>query len=623
MRRLAFGLALGAALLLAAACSGDSKPATPTPTPPTSATATPGPPAPRLNHCPETPGQEICDFAAKAEAWLQLADVARLTGGGPFDTEAKRAELAAAIDAQLPPPSAAPRKLRSIACPVVRKEGPEPDCSARFVLVFSTFGVEQARQSATGMLVLAYDRAPGGPRLSGYDAPDVDWQLALLAGPMTGGQEYPGKPVNGLGFRVYPVEVLAPGKPPSPPPGAPERIGGVEVRELAVGGEAGLPSDLVVYIAPAPWAADSFPVLLWRIYRDPAGAVRRDDLFANAKAQFGPLAIVSWAADERMGEIVFATCPEATCRGTGVGGWAGEFDLYRSIDGGITWGPFGHVPAITMPRAVSSEGTVMANFQGWSDDDRPLYSFFLHPSGAAVTPPAAFTMPRTVPGFGLVWEPVYKERRFTVEPSYDAAGTVIPFVQPGPNFQPRLARKTTDGSTYGAWSYVPDRPSDPHLPLVYFGRVDGGGNAVWLFTPGRVAEWNGPYFAGPDLLLGNAEVPVAAGSAAPFDVPAVLIDLATGIASPLRELNAGLEQFQQPLVRGAVTGRVARVNTGGDCLNVRESASAVSASLGCYRDGVLLFERGGSTVDGVAWVAIITPTGREGWASAEFLERRR
>lgn len=606
------------ALAFAAACSGDSKRPEPSATPEPTAPA-----RPRLGVCPEDAGQDICDFAAATEGWLQAADVDKLIGGGTFLTDNARADLRHLIEAQLPATTDSPRKLRSVACPMVRDSPPRPDCTSRFALVFATLGVKGAGTEREGMLVFRYERKQGGPELSGYGIPEVTWQRALLAGPMTGGGDLPGTAGTGLGFKIYPVEVLAAGQPSTTPVPGNEVIAGVEVGELTVGQPTSLPDDLVVYLGPAPWAADSFPILLWRVYRGPNGDIRRDDLFANAKAQLGPLAIVDWAGDERMGEIVFVGCPEGKCRGTGVGGWAGEFDAYRSTDGGITWSPFGTVPAMAFPMAVTAGGTIFGHFLGRDSNDRPEYRFFLMPSGQEVVPPAPNTEPRLVPGLGLIWEPIpVPQATFGAQALYDAKGKVVANLQPEAHLQPHVAGEL-GGAIYGSWEYVPDRPADPHPRAGYFGQLDSTGKPVALYKPGRVAGWNGPYLAGRGLLLGNAEVSGAGVRRSPFDVPAVLVDLSTGNALPLRELDEGLSELQQPIARGAVLGRLARVKTGGDCLNVRETPSAGAASLACYRDSVLLFERGELRIEaGTSWLPVTTPDGREGWVSAEFVERR-
>ena len=212
------------------------------------------------------------------------------------------------------------------------------------------------------------------------------------------------------------------------------------------------------------------------------------------------------------------------------------------------------------------------------------------------------------------------DRNYDVEPTYDAAGNVIALANVGPNIQPKLIAKEADGSLQVTWMYVPDRPSDPHPTTFYLGRIDASGKLTDISSSTNIQPWLGPYPAGPGVLIGNANLQT---NGFPPDVPAVLIDLASATFSPMRELAEGLGQYQQPFVFSAVRGPIARVAGTGDCLNVREQPSKASASLGCFKDGVLLQLRGPAdqAADGVTWVAVETPDGRAGWASGEFLQR--
>lgn len=70
--------------------------------------------------------------------------------------------------------------------------------------------------------------------------------------------------------------------------------------------------------------------------------------------------------------------------------------------------------------------------------------------------------------------------------------------------------------------------------------------------------------------------------------------------------------------------RVAGANTSAaDCLNVRVNPALGASVLGCFRDGTLLRLADGSTSslgsDRAPWYPVITPNGRGGWASGEFL----
>lgn len=107
--------------------------------------------------------------------------------------------------------------------------------------------------------------------------------------------------------------------------------------------------------------------------------------------------------------------------------------------------------------------------------------------------------------------------------------------------------------------------------------------------------------------------------------PVALIDLATRTIHPVPELTPGAPGSPgiQSFVVAAQTGEFARVDTGGDCLNVREKPAASAPSLGCFRDGVLLRILPGSVpeADGITWQPVATPGDQVGYASAEFLAR--
>lgn len=644
MRRKAVALALGAAIsvlavigaALAVRSGGDTapvSPATPAHSEPTrtAPTETPASKA-QLLYCPPEVGAAVCDFAAAAEGWLQRREVGQLIDtGGPMHTPAERDALLQTIETGFAAPGAVAPTLRAIACPVGRDPtlGVLPaSCDKNFILVFATVN-EATLPESGGVISLGYSREPRGPQLAGHLVVAASERLRLLRGPHADGCQVAGLQWSSLecaGATVYPVEVLAPGQVPALVGGT-ERIGGAEVKQLQMGRETSLPRDLVVYLSPAPYATDSNPVLLWRVYRDGKGEIRRDDLFANLKQQFGPLAIVSWVGDERMNWIVVVSCPETRCRGVSVGGWEGEFAVHASKDGGISWHsfppvPHSAVPATTFPAAITGEGVLMTHFLGRTAADGLLYRFFLHPTGQEVAAPGPRVTPQVVPGFGLVWEWDETENRgYAPIPGYDANGSVLKQAALTPALQARLIARTADGSIYSTWRYVKDRATDPHPATDYVGRIDSNGKPIALFTPGPIALalWKGPFFAGADLLLTNVNLKVTAG---PFDVPAALVDLKSGLVQPVRELSGGLVDNQQPFVSGVVPGAVVRVATGGDCLNVREEPSASAASLGCFKDGVLLADRGESAAaGGISWVAVSTPAGRPGWASIEFLER--
>lgn len=579
-------------------------------------TATPGAEPPRLVSCPAEIEDRICEFAALAEGWVRVGETNSLIGGGPFALPETRDDLAALFGSG----DGEQWTLRSIACAYVRGEPPEPDCSVRFALVFSNFELEEAGADQAGMVTLGYQSGP--IHLDAYGMPELTWQRSLIVGPLTSGEMLPGGPPIGLGYRVYPVEVLPLGQPTPTPVPAVETLGDVEVHELVIGAEATLPNDLVLYLWRAPWAAEANPDIL-RVYRGGDGTIRTDDLFARADEQLGPLAIVSYAADVNFSTIVAASCTAPDCQGVALGAWEGTFRLVRSTDGGITWETFGEVSAMTFPAAIDGDRAIMREWLGRDANDRAIERYFIHPSGEPVAPPRPFMSPRAVPGIGLMWEPGYQDDRIGAEPARDDDGNVIAALSAVPNLAAQVSGRAADGTYAGIWNYVPDRPADPHPRSQYLGMVDANGDVRALYTPGAVRAFRVPAFAGSGLLVSNAELPLPPGSSRIFYVPAVLIDLTTGRAHALPELFEGLDDRLQPIVRGAAPGRVARVAVPGDCAFVYPDAGGEGTPYRCYVDGVLLKDSGETRIKGSkTWVRVITPDGFEGWADAETLERR-
>lgn len=102
----------------------------------------------------------------------------------------------------------------------------------------------------------------------------------------------------------------------------------------------------------------------------------------------------------------------------------------------------------------------------------------------------------------------------------------------------------------------------------------------------------------------------------------VLVDLSARTVSPVAGL-APAQQFAlvEPIV--LLRGHFARVTAGTDCLNLRQQPAKDASVLGCFADGVLLRLRDqpDADADGIAWVALQTPAGKDAWASGEFLQR--
>ncbi len=129
------------------------------------------------------------------------------------------------------------------------------------------------------------------------------------------------------------------------------------------------------------------------------------------------------------------------------------------------------------------------------------------------------------------------------------------------------------------------------------------------------------------MLLGSAERNPKAMLIKPptelggFERLPVIVNLEAHTISPIAGLKPKNEfGFITPLA--LKVGKFVQVTNAGDCLNVRERPDTSAPVIACFADNVLLGDRGETTeAGGVAWVAVSTPDGAEGWAAEEFLER--
>jgi hypothetical protein len=100
-------------------------------------------------------------------------------------------------------------------------------------------------------------------------------------------------------------------------------------------------------------------------------------------------------------------------------------------------------------------------------------------------------------------------------------------------------------------------------------------------------------------------------------VAPAIFDPATGQVHVIAEMK---ESYVGNHVLAATEGPFLRVNTPGDCLNIRASIGLDAPVLTCAADGVLLEDRQDVWErDGVTWLAVSTPEGEPGWAAAEYL----
>jgi hypothetical protein len=96
-----------------------------------------------------------------------------------------------------------------------------------------------------------------------------------------------------------------------------------------------------------------------------------------------------------------------------------------------------------------------------------------------------------------------------------------------------------------------------------------------------------------------------------------LLDLDTATIAPIAEFR---DRAVGAVPILAAEGPFLRVDTPGDCLNIRAAAGMDASVVACAAHGVLLVDRADSWErDGLTWLAVQTPSGEAGWASAQFL----
>ncbi len=426
--------------------------------------------------------------------------------------------------------------------------------------------------------------------------------LAVLAAACSGGSK-PRLPA--IGTPEATVTAMASASSTPFPAGT---LDGIPLQLLTLGGDIALPAGLVVYYNVSGYGKGGGPGRLHRAYRDAAGQLHVDPLGPDvAKAP------ITWQAlDVEHGLLALEVCAKGMCAsGENVAYPDSEARLFTSADGGITWTDSGVIPDDTFVSAIAPGDVVVCTCRPGEPE-----RYWHFPSGETISAPVRGAFPANEPGVGLVWS---REDGPTRE-VFDWSGTSIARAATPPGGSPQSPFFVASAigrefafRAYGYWTPIP--------------RSAQGGSRLVLATVNEQNRTTGAYrwdggdfrttvFVSPTNVLGNVSPPEQALGV----FPAALIDLAARTIHPIPELNPGLGA---PFVRAALVGTFARVKTGADCLNVREKPAKASLSLGCYKDGVLLRVRPQpeQAAEGVTWIAVETPEGRAGWASAEFLER--
>lgn len=409
----------------------------------------------------------------------------------------------------------------------------------------------------------------------------------------------------------------APTSTPSTPAGAatPEVINSVEVRPLRLAEPVQMPAGVLAYYFVHKYAGEGPAGNLWRVYRDAAGTLHHENLFAALYPRTrNPSDIFTTAMDTERGLFAAGVCLEGYCGGYGNPSPDSRAVGFISRDGGVTWQEVGELPRNSLMSGFFGD-EVLLNVGFTCEGDCPsvpVPATQLWPSGRPFQGPRPEnTYIVQIHGVGVLY------RDSNEGTYYDLAGDVRtrpPSV--GGIDEPYAIESLTSPLSWYLWHRnIDDRMGRTYVafrPL-----TTGGGMS-------EIVSWDGDEVRptielGKGVFLGNVIRPHPDNSYS-GDFPPALIDIYAGTVAEIADLVPA--EGGQRFIIDAQLGTFLRVAVGpGDCLNVREEPSATSAPVDCAADGVLLRRRGEPPpADPTSWLPVFTPSGAAGWVAAEFVQ---
>lgn len=414
-----------------------------------------------------------------------------------------------------------------------------------------------------------------------------------------------------------------------PATSTPESIDGIPVVAAHVGDAVPFPKDLVMYAANVCQACDVPAVSILRFSYGPGGPETdtvyklpgvhepgQNDEGTTSDGKY----IASAAVSQDGSAVAVAVCEVGYCGGVANISADASATIYGSADGGITWKSIGTVsglPTIISTNASGEHGDVSAFVHVMSPDGSTKYITL--PGGNTVSigqgqgTTNVLAMSDTNPAY------VSADGQSVVS-AYDppSNGAMLsPTLPPGSKIIGASMggglksfavswQTTTDGKTTAYTGLMDARTGKPTIAI------------DWDARPGWLQDFSGAW-VDPTHLVASVDVPagiVGSKSDGSLLAPAI-VDVATGEIQHLSGIGSASRAL---VVLGATQGPFARVHGAGDCLYIRATPSSSGQPLGCYKDDVLLRERGFTQqADGHTWIAVDTPGGDPGWAASESL----
>jgi hypothetical protein len=496
-------------------------------------------------------------------------------------------------------------RLVSIACPVAgelaRCDGPA------FVLTFADVDPRSAPSTAFGdasTLMLVFERPGDGgrPILTGPLRNDDFEPLITIVGGMTHchllGLEDAVAACDALLFR----STLLP-----PIPSGAAELAGLPLQQLRVGEPVPLPDDTVLFFNPTCYGCDG-GIRTYRAYRNDDGLVV-DEVSPTTSAAAGYQ--MARAIEPSGRRIAVGSCEGEYCGGHAEPSPDAKGTMWLSEDGGITWENRGGLPVWSSFLGFL-DGQVMVST--WDSTTQSLREWLWHsgdPIPGGPVPGAERFQRASGETYWAAEDGIGGHSRI-----YDDAGNLV-VDRVDPLYRTSLAAVGVDGTLY-----LSARPLNSHEgegdPRQLVIAIDEQGQplAAYAWATGDL-RLIAPI--APGVFLGNALFPVDPLSPGTANFRPALIDLNEGVVSPIAELppDQGTGLGGYAFTVHAITGDFLRIADAAACASVRAQPGLAADEVDCLAPRVLVRDRGETRdADGVAWRAVTTPAGTDGWVLA-------
>jgi DNA-binding CsgD family transcriptional regulator len=372
---------------------------------------------------------------------------------------------------------------------------------------------------------------------------------------------------------------------------------------------ASIPSS-IMYVVTGCTQCDGPDETLQKHVTDAAGNLTSTTLLASNEGVLAGWTVGQVAASPDGATLAVLACDQEFC------GYLGpqrssdtRWRVLLSGDQGLTWG---QAHELTAEHAFLSDVVPHGFAMSMLDDDGPgaelTFVSYLSKKLTPLTPPAEV--------YGVVMRGDGSVLWITQdgEALLRSDGSPVPLAPPPRATRIKDVSELPDGTLGLAW--IGRSADDYYTEILQFVRPDG---TVVSTTNGNGSQEVVAVSA--SVAVGNMNGVRARVSDNEISVYPVLIDLQNRTVTPITA-DIFTQQGGRNRLIAFQSGPFARVTTGSDCLNIREQPSPSGGPVSCYRDGVLLRDLGETTeAGGITWLKVATPDGREGWASAEFLER--